>query len=56
MTEEEMQKEESEMFRWFFRNPAGKTMFIMKGCSELEADSIDKWKERIREKMKAGVR
>lgn len=45
----EQEQEEAEMFRWFFRNPGGKMMWLIKGCSENDNNDIPAWKNRIRQ-------
>lgn len=46
---EESEKEEAEMFRWFFRNPGAKTLWLIEGCSEIDNGDIAAWKSRIRQ-------
>lgn len=40
-------KHDAEMFRWFFKNPAGRMMFLIKGLSEF--DSLEQWRSAMRE-------
>lgn len=45
----ETDQEEAEMFRWFFRNPGSKTIWLIEGCSEINNGDIVAWKNRIRQ-------